>query len=202
MCDASNHLHDVASRRCADCVLDIMAPMVRPLLGLASAVSLLLCLGTTVLWVRSMQGWEEIAWNRWSGETLPKVRLSGSEGRVIADVTRADHFSFAKAWEPPGLRHMILKPGTFVAPLKDGWGIERKEGRGGGAHYVMWNAHAPAWVPFAVMLMPASAWVLIYFRRKRRRDKWRKAGTVCVTCGYDLRATPNRCPECGRLVRR
>jgi hypothetical protein len=55
-----------------------------------------------------------------------------------------------------------------------------------------------------VVLCPAG--LLIEYRRKRRAtvEALRAMGALkdCPHCGYDLRATPGRCPECGSDARK
>jgi hypothetical protein len=52
----------------------------------------------------------------------------------------------------------------------------------------------PYWALAAgLAVLPAARWCMwLRGRRNRRRG-------LCLCCGYDLRATPGRCPECGAV---
>jgi hypothetical protein len=54
---------------------------------------------------------------------------------------------------------------------------------------------APMWILGAPLLLPLA----ITSIRNRRSVRRRRAG-LCVCCGYDLRASPERCPECGQVA--
>jgi len=56
------------------------------------------------------------------------------------------------------------------------------------------------WLPYWLIVAVTSIWPAIVLNaiRKSRRDSKRAASQLCTRCGYDLRATPLRCPECGK----
>jgi hypothetical protein len=54
----------------------------------------------------------------------------------------------------------------------------------------------PLWLPVVLTALPPLLAVL----RSRRRRRMEAQG-LCIACGYELRSTPTRCPECGTVPR-
>ena len=56
----------------------------------------------------------------------------------------------------------------------------------------------PYWLVVIVTSLPPLLWLVSYaLNRKDRHTLRRLADNHCSSCGYDLRATRDRCPECG-----
>ncbi|HEY8750697.1 MAG TPA: hypothetical protein VIM11_22120 [Tepidisphaeraceae bacterium] len=101
--------------------------------------------------------------------------------------------------------------GTAYGSYESEWGHECFGfllGHRGGSYYAMHHKLAVHWIILGVPWWFIGA--LIFWRnlarwqhriviRKRAARRMRNR-LRCAGCGYDLRATPLRCPECGRRV--
>ncbi len=190
--------------------------MRRRLYILGSVVSLLLCVATCALWVRSH--WVADAFHRIAPPPGGRnVTIASTRGGLTVSATvisapkrarrpplwttSAPHSPRVRGPLPgePGVRaHLSWSAFGFfwtdggtkpVGPLSAGLPLA------GGAtsqmtYFPSWQAAVPHWSIAA--LAGAAAWAFA----RRTRSAARRPGH-CAACGYDLRATPDRCPECG-----
>jgi hypothetical protein len=177
--------------------------VLRRLFTAAAALSLLLCAATAVLWVRSYWRLDIIANPRSSvPQKQLRTQLFGwcyrGECCVMIVRQRGDYygdrpwrtFSGREAEATDDWLHGVLTatPGTWHGFVGFSFGGQASQD---GAYYRF--LRVPLWSMVCVLaILPALA-IHKNVRRKVRSTRMR-----CLACGYDLRSSPNRCPECGR----
>jgi hypothetical protein len=172
-----------------------MRRLPRILLNAATAVSLVLCVATVVLGVRGIWASDVFGWVAVRPDGR-RVAIWGCSGR--------GGLGFTVASIPPGLLRgrswsWLRRPPEYGGTDWPGFAA------GGFGFYGRLPRSTPPNNGLAVggACLPAPAALTLagvlpavsLLRRRRRRDP----SGLCPTCGYDLRATPDRCPECGSM---
>jgi hypothetical protein len=181
------------------------------LLTLLSALSLLMCIGVVVLWVRNY-------WSYWGADAL-ELHIAQSQGQAYFE-TRWGIYSDAGVieigrmtgryeqvnaayrsrpsvglqWEthvPKGLINLS----KLAIPHIGGFGAGRLPLAVPNYTGTSAGLMVPHWfVALVTAILPLIT--LIRWRRALLRRHRALLG-LCLACGYDLRASTERCPECG-----
>jgi hypothetical protein len=161
-----------------------MSGVWRKLLILVSVVSGVLCIITALFWMRSF-GHEDVLIYR-GAPTSDSPRQQSQLSCVSAHGRMTLGFQTDWLWRDSGLRwHTSALSNNPV----EQFGLQSFSDQYGD---VIRYATLPHWLFVLVFaVLP-----LIQITRLIRRRRQPRAG-LCRVCGYDLRATPDRCPECG-----
>jgi hypothetical protein len=168
----------------------------RRLFNVAAAMSLVLWLGTVALWMRSYR-FKDVLCYSCPPKTIGVGSIHGRVGFEWITLQGAPTGPASAGWyyttyadaDPPPM------PSTgWLARLGFGYSAN-------GASNPLFAITGgllviPHWAVATVLAVPSLRW---FWKRHRRAGRSR---AFCARCGYDLRATPDRCPECGAAPNR
>ena len=164
-----------------------------------TAVSVLLWAATGALWMRCSSHTDAIKYSNglwyWEASTV-------SNG-IVLTTSPEDDLDAILGWRESSIawpnlnsiwhRHYELSWCNRMGFHADTTWFSTVHGRYGLTQGRVRRYEMPMWfIWMATALFPAER-LLRFVRRRRKRPGY------CAVCGYDLRATPDRCPECGTI---
>jgi hypothetical protein len=183
---------------------------------LFSALSLLLCVGVCVLWVRSYSHGERVnGFFRESAYLQTPVwtftLISGNGGFGVSEahnsVYCADEAKWRRVLERNPARRGIFY-GSLPAVVYPQWNPGESEWRWAGFQWTRTDRRAPNywsiersavlpyWLPCLLAVVAPTMW----FRARLVRSLQKRRGR-CISCGYDLTGNASgTCPECGATI--
>lgn len=194
--------------------------MLRWLSNLAAACSVLLCVGVCVLWVRGRTGSDQfsLTYDRYLADrSAASTQLHLTSDHHIAITFNSGHVGpfngqlvwgyyvnadqsggrprFIHDYQPYGPMDLLVfstpdsTPG--FGPIR--WSHTSRTKAVDGDDFTHLGLGISHWLLALLLASPPLLWL----RRRMAIRRQHRSG-LCRNCGYDLRATPDRCPECGR----
>ncbi|HEX3357109.1 MAG TPA: hypothetical protein VHS31_09075 [Tepidisphaeraceae bacterium] len=190
------------------------------LFNLAAAVSLGLCAATVGCWI-----WGTVHPTAWPCFASPQrtwfvrfdhYHLILSDQQMVpqllpapfaVDSTRFGEYTLILPGPPgrSGLRmdrrgEIVSPRGLWLWRIKTPVGAIKCQDEKGVNFLLVNNFYSafaiPWWMLLLALAICPALWLRVPVRARRRRQRGE-----CAVCGYDLRATPDRCPECGAVPR-
>ncbi|MGA2583573.1 MAG: hypothetical protein ABSG31_09880 [Tepidisphaeraceae bacterium] len=178
----------------------------------AAVVSLVVCLLTVTVWTISHFAFHQWEWRVREpivGNTNDVYRvwaILSFKGAVVFD-SAAEEFVVPQLGLAPVREFEHVSTNPWVAPdvsavhtghavgLGRLWYVDESSTYQPGVP--QYELSIPDWTVALLTAVIPVIWATIYWpaMKHRKRLRWGK----CVQCGYDLRATPERCPECGMI---
>jgi hypothetical protein len=135
--------------------------------------------------------WEErreSATEDWSDEAYHKRGVYSYGGRIILSETACNRFDLNNGERVFWDLHEIAEGPGFGRIVRDE------------SYMKAWCWHRTLWFPHWAVVALSSVIPLWQLSSLFRRYRMRRRKGYCADCGYDLRASSGRCPECGRAI--